>query len=235
MATKVLIGIQARSTSERLPGKAFEMIAGKTMTQRVVQSCRTAARMLCEQGRCEATVSVLVPAGDRIATEMRGWLDIYEGPELDVLARYFGVVEARGSDYVVRVTGDCPMLPSWAVSRTVALALANGYDYISNVDERFRTAIDGSDVEVVSRRLLVDTQDRATEAADREHVTTLIRRDPPGWAKLGFVMNHFDLSGIKLSVDTPEDLERVRRATESGVEKEYRAQLHFGKSRVHFL
>lgn len=230
-----MIGIQARSTSRRLPAKAFEMIAGKTMLERVVQSCRSAARQLTEQGRCDATVVVLVPTGDRIATEMKGRFDIYEGPSEDVLGRYVGAAEARDADLVVRITGDCPMMPSWAIGRIVALAITKNYDYISNVDERFRTAIDGSDVEVFSRRMLADAHERASGAGDREHVTTLMRRDPPSWAELGFVMGYFDLSDIKLSVDTPQDLERVRRATESAATKEFQAQMHFGKSRVHFL
>ena len=110
-----------------------------------------------------------------------------------------------------------------------------GYDYISNVDERFRTTLDGADCEVISRRLLDDTAQRATAPSDREHVTTLIRREPPAWAKIGVVLNHFDLSWIKLSVDTEEDLERVRRAAESAQRKHQEAAMVFGRGSVHTI
>lgn len=235
MARKVLIAIQARSSSERLPRKAFELISGKTMLDRVISTCKVASRYMNDQPRLgiSARVAVLTPTGDPVAEEFGSRCDIIEGPLEDVLTRYVMAVSHFDSDYVVRITGDCPMLPSFIISKLVTLATTNGYDYVSNVDERFRTALDGADCEVISRALLEDTDHRAKDPYDREHVTTAIRRDPPPWAKSGFVCNHFDLSDVKLSVDTPEDLERVRRAFELAHDKYQKACLTFGQQAVH--
>lgn len=235
MARKVLIGIQARSSSSRLPKKAFELISGKTMLDRVISSCKTAARYMNEQRNLgvQARVAILTPEGDAVADEFSSRCDVMEGPLEDVLSRYATAAEKFGADMVVRITGDCPMIPSFVISKLVTLAVVNGYDYVSNVDERFRTTLDGSDCEVISRKLLDDIAERAVLPADREHVTMLIRRYPPPWAKIGFVCNYFDLSDLKLSVDTPEDLERVRRAFETAYDKYQKACLEFGQQAVH--
>jgi len=233
---KVMIGIQARSTSTRLPMKAFAMIAGKPMLARVVSTAAHAARGLQAHEGCAPTVVVLTPKGDEIVGAMRGRAEFYEGPEHDVLARFYEAAAVFEADFIVRLTGDCPLLPSWNISRIVSLALKNNYDYLSNVDERFRTALDGADVEVFSRRMLDEMAERTDlSAADREHVTTAMRRDPPSWARMGVVINTVDLSWLKLSVDDEADLERVRKATEVVVDKTQRAFAHFGKQSVHII
>lgn len=233
MARKVLIAVQARSSSLRLPRKAFELIAGKTMLDRVLGSCRSAARYLNERPNVQCSVAILTPDGDPVAVEFRNRCEVIEGPLNDVLKRYAIAAQKTNADVIVRVTGDCPMIPNFIISKLVTLALTNSYDYVSNVDERFRTTLDGSDCEVISRRLLDDVDKRAVLPEDREHVTPLIRRHPPDWAKMGFVCNYFDLSDIKLSVDTLEDLERVRLAYESANEKYQKACLTFGQMAVH--
>ena len=233
MATKVLIGVQARSGSTRLPKKAMALISGKTVLDRVLAACKVSAKYLNASRGCETRLVLLTPKDDELAREFRTRCDVREGPELDVLERYVEAATHYDADYIVRITGDCPLIPSFVISKLVTLAQVNSYDYVSNVDERFRTTLDGADCEVISRDLLHDTWERATVAADREHVTTLIRRSPPEWAKIGFVCNYFDMSHVKLSVDTEEDLERVRQAFESANDKYQRARLQFGQNNIH--
>ncbi len=235
MGSKVLIGIQARSDSDRLPRKAFAMIAGKPMLEWVVGTCRTASKYIADFNGAEAIVAVLTPTGDEIATGFRGKFEIREGSSFDVLARYKEAADWYNADLVVRITGDCPMIPPFTISRITALCIQNSYDYIANVDERYRTTLDGSDCEVMTYRMLEDCELRARELSDREHVTTFMRKDPPKWAKMAHVANHFDHSAIKLSVDTPEDLERVREAMTSGQEKLTAARAQFGAKAVHLL
>lgn len=229
----VLIGIQARSGSTRLPRKAFEMISGRTMLDRVVETCKYAAVNI-EKRSHKAEVAVLTPSGDPIVDEYRSRVQIVEGSERDVLSRYRVAVDKYAPDYLVRITGDCPLIPGSLIAYMTDVAISRRYDYFSNSDERFRTSIDGSDVEVVSRRLFDYTADVATSDYDREHVTPLMRREPPSWAKLALAYNNFDMSDVKLSVDTQEDLERVRRAFEKSFVKYQEAIKVYGKA-IHRL
>lgn len=234
-APSILIGIQARSGSTRLPGKAFELISGRTLLDRVIDACKSGAVNIKKnsRGAFTARVVVLTPEGDPIAKEFRSRCEIVEGPELDVLARYKKAADIYAPQYVARITGDCPLLPPFIISKLASLACYNDYDYVSNVDERFRTALDGADCEVMSRRMLDWAADAAAEDPDREHVTTIMRRRPPHWAKIGCVVHHFDQSDQKLSVDTREDLERVRDAFDLAESKYQNATLQFGAHLVH--
>lgn len=229
---KVLIGIQARSGSKRLPRKAFELISGKTMLGRVIETCEHAAGLIDKKGsRCQ--VAVLTPEGDPIVNEFKRTVEVIQGPEQDVLARYARAAELHQPDLIVRITGDCPLIPGAFIAHMVSLADQRGYDYISNSDERFRTSIDGNDCEVFTLRMLQEADRMARAPYDREHVTPWMRKTPPDWARLGLAMNHFDLSPIKLSVDTIEDLERVRDAFESAFMKFQEAAKVYGRGCIH--
>ncbi len=207
----ILIGVQARSTSARFPGKSLELVDSVSMTEAVLNNAQTAGRFLAAGNEdLSVVVALLIPTGDILKARVGG-VAIIEGPEGDVLRRYRLAAIKYQPQYIVRLTGDCPLIPPDIISRHVMLAMKNNLDYISNVDPLFRTSIDGHDCEVMSRRLLDHICLNATKLYDKEHVTTMVREDPPPWAKLGAVINRIDLSDIKLSVDTRDDLERVRR------------------------
>lgn len=230
---RVMIGIQARSTSERLPGKATEIICGVTILDRVIDSCLAASAKIAEKAKCQTTVAVLTPIGDIIADQFKERVSIVEGSEFDVLDRYTKAIDQLSPSHIVRITGDCPLIPSSTIISLTLLAINYSYDYISNVDERFRTSIDGVDCEVISARLMRYAAEVARDASDKEHVTTIIRRRPPPWAKMAAAVNHFDQSHIKYSIDTKEDLEVVRCAFENAFTKYQAALRTYGRGRVH--
>ena len=235
MQKRVLIGIQARSGSTRLPRKAFELISGKTMLDRVIEACKKAAAYTSSRENAGIRVAVLTPVDDPIVEVFQNRCPIVEGPEHDVLTRYRIALDKFESDYVVRITGDCPMIPPYMISRLISLAVNHSYDYVSNVDPRFRTSLDGVDCEVVSARLMKSLHDLAASPEDREHVTLMARREPPEWANVGAAVSHFDHSHIKLSVDTPEDLERVRAAF-SAADGKYRLAINtYGQTKIHLI
>ncbi len=231
---KILIGIQARSGSTRLPRKAFELIAGKMLLDHVIDTCKIAAHFINQKNMGDATVAVLTPSGDPIVGEFSDRVNIVEGSHYDVLARYMSAVTKYAPDYLVRITGDCPMLPPFIISNFMDMAIRRGYDYVSNVDERFRTAIDGYDCEVISSRLFNEMANKAIDSYDREHVTPWLRKNTPKWARMGIALNNHDMSDIKLSVDTKDDLDRVRRAFEGAYSK-HEAAKAFYKNGVHKL
>lgn len=234
--TNVLIGIQARSTSHRFPRKVFETIDGKPMIKHVIDSCRRAATYMnkhTHKTQLMVTVALCVPYGDELVSAFRSSEIVIEGPEDDVLTRYKIMADRLRGDYVVRITGDCPLIPPYLITKHIQTAVMNSYDYVSNVDEQVRTAADGTDVEVMSIDVLKYIHENAKDAKDREHVTTLVRRSPPEWARVGHVIGHLNLSHLKLSVDSIEDLERVRAEYDRVKLAVKRAEEMHGKSNVH--
>jgi len=233
---KVVIAIQARSTSERLPRKVFELIDGKTMLEHVVDRCKEAQRYLNNHTHKTGVgvhVAIVCPYGDPIAREFTGLCPIIEGPEHDVLTRYHICAESMDADYIVRITSDCPLIPNFVISKMIKIATINEADYTSNVFPEVRTACDGVDCEVISRKAIDWSNATAKNQKDREHVTTIIRHSAPKEFKIHHIVGFFQLSHIKLSVDTQEDLERVR-AEFSTVKKcaEVAERMH-GKYSVH--
>jgi spore coat polysaccharide biosynthesis protein SpsF len=228
----LIIGIQARSTSTRLPGKCFEMIAGKRSLDYVIRSAQEACHYLNKKAWVVARPLLLIPKGDAIKDSFKD-ITIFEGPELDVLTRYWSAVDTFSADVVVRITGDCPMLPSRTICDVVIPALKGSFDYMGNSDEEVRSAIDGVDVEVITKRLLEHMYLNANDPYDREHVTPYARRKRPEGFRIGTAIDKHDLfDEVKWSIDTKDDLERVRAKMAKSIDREAQATLKYGKENV---
>lgn len=209
----VLICIQARSTSKRLPGKSLEIIDDMVMVEHVLDAAKKAAFLFNRQRLSNsggASVCLLVPRGDALVEAMAGNV-IIQGSEEDVLSRFESAVVKYSPDYVVRLTADCPVLTETIIHRHIHCAVENNLDYFTNTYPGLSTFIDGQDVEVISSKLIRWVFKNASKPSHREHVTTLIKEAPPAWAKIGVLVGRMDLSHIKFSVDTKEELEFVRK------------------------
>lgn len=210
--TQISIGIQARSTSKRFPRKIFALLGEKMIIQHVFDACENSVRYINRQGfRSKLNVSahILAPAGDEVGEVYPG--KVIEGDEFDVLQRYVLLQKQTNADFVVRVTADCPLIPSYMISKAINIAVKNNYDYCSNVHEGVRTSVDGFDVEVISKRALEWLDKNSTTKDEREHVTLAWRQKEIPWEfSTAHMLGQLNLSGIKLSVDTKEDLEKVR-------------------------
>lgn len=232
---KIVIGIQARSTSTRFPRKCDALIGGKRSLEHVIDAAKAAERYSRKFERTNefsAEAWLIIPEGDPLGDTFSGSCRILQGPEHDVLSRYIMLLDKTGADFVVRITGDCPLIPSYIISRHMKLAGDLSLDYLSNIYEDCRTAIDGEDCEVISARALRWLDKNALNPFDREHVTTALRRERPQGFELGATLGYFDLSHVKLSIDTQEDHVHVLAQHESVQKKLVNAYRTFGRHRV---
>lgn len=237
METKVMIGIQARTSSTRLPQKVLERVGSQTVLEHVISRCKNAARYMSNIKRfnLDAEVVVLAPYNDPVIGHVGRKCKVIVGPEDDVLARYVIGANELDADYIIRITSDCPLIPPWVISKTMSIALVAGYHYCSNVDDRFRSHPDGWDCEVISREALAWASQEANTDADKEHVTSVLRRDVPDQLTRGFIGSNLDMSDLKLSVDTKADLETVRGYYERVRRKQLDSYNFYGKEKVHLV
>jgi spore coat polysaccharide biosynthesis protein SpsF (cytidylyltransferase family) len=201
--------------SERLPGKALLEIGGRTIIEHVIKSCFAAASFITRRSEymayCETRL--LVPKDDdELIAHMKDKIEIITGPENDVITRYIKAANSFRADYVVRITGDCLYIPAHNISRHIKRALKTKADYTNNILERVHP--EGWDTEVLSKRLLDYLDMRSTSGHDREHVTTLIRRELdneefPKHFKVHNAKDQIDFSHVKTSIDTLEDYQRA--------------------------
>lgn len=234
MTTEVLIAIQARSNSTRFPGKIYQKVGNRRVLDMVIDQATSAANHINRKPgkidiRCQ--VAVLHPDGDTElvnAFNSSGCLMI-PGPEQDVLTRYVNAMNRCGSDYIVRLTSDCPLMLDYVVVKHIYVAAFNCLDYVSNIEESCRFVADGFDCEIISKKAINWLNENAKSDFDREHVTTLIRKERPRSLTQGFVSLKIDSSDMKMSVDTPEDLERIREYYHRREGKMNTAKRLFGK------
>lgn len=190
---KLFIFIQARMGSARLPGKVLMDLGGKSMLERVVDAARRAAY---------GTVVVLTTyseENDPIELECRR-LDVAcyresQASENDVLRRFVHAASHYNADVIVRLTADCPLIDYRLIRRLIEEWAESPCEYREWTD--YPKGI--GDVEIMTYAALRTADSFAHDKEDREHVTPYLRRWQP---KPNF------------SVDTLEDLERVRRRIE---------------------
>lgn len=207
---RVVIIVQARMGSTRLPGKVLKPLAGAPMLQRQLerlQRCRHVDKIVVA-----TTESPKDDAIVQLAEQMDG-IGIFRGPEDDVLARFLGAARAHDADVVVRVTADCPLIDPEVIDAAIELYAARQpkVSYVSN--GFIRTYPRGLDVEVFPFCALKEAEAETASASDREHVTPFIWRQPDRYPRADLVDSD-DNSALRWTVDTPEDLRLVTEVYE---------------------
>jgi spore coat polysaccharide biosynthesis protein SpsF len=94
------------------------------------------------------------------------------------------------------------------VDEVVAAWRTSDADYVANVIEP-RTYPVGMDTEVVSVEALLAADAEASDPYDREHVTPFVRSRPERFPQEPVRLQP-PRPDVRLTLDTPEDLERLR-------------------------
>jgi spore coat polysaccharide biosynthesis protein SpsF (cytidylyltransferase family) len=200
--SKVLLIIQARTSSSRLPGKMVkEFCKGKTLAEYVFSRCSLS-------GFKTVIATSSETSDDRLA-EICGeaGFGIFRGSLDNVLERYVECARNLNADVVIRVCGDSPFVDSLSMSEMVALLSEKGLDYLSYKSD---TIPAGLEFEVVTLKALEASLENADEDADREHVTRYVLRNPGMFiSELVDGNSGSETAGrLKLTVDTEDDFRR---------------------------
>lgn len=200
--------IQARTLSSRLPGKVLLDIAGQPMLVRVVERVKRAVSLN------DVVVATTTDPSDDAIKELcveRGY-SCFRGSAYDVLDRYYQTARTFRADVIVRVTGDCPLIDPVEIDHTVQEFFKAEVDFAANrlPPPWKRTYPIGLDVEVCTFEALEFAWKEADKPRHREHVMPYLYEEKERFRTL--VLNHdTDYGNLRLTVDTPEDLELVRQ------------------------
>lgn len=203
----VVIIIQARMGSTRLPGKIMKQVLGKTLLEYQLE--RLSRVTLADQIVVATTSNDNDTPIVKLCTELG--VAYYRGSEDDVLARYYEAATQYNAQVVVRITSDCPLIDPLVVDQVIGYYLEhqNNWDYVSNTFPQL-TYPRGLDTEVFSYRALQEAYHEAVDASEREHVTIFIKRRPERYRIFNYTYQR-DESMNRWTVDTPEDFELIRR------------------------
>jgi spore coat polysaccharide biosynthesis protein SpsF len=194
--------IQARFSSQRLPGKVLRPLCGKPLLAHLVDRLRR-----CTTLDLVGVATSTEPSDDAVAEFCAGAeLACYRGSLDDVLGRISSAAQIFELDGVVRLSGDSPLLDPSLVSHAVRLFRQGGLDLVSNV--QVRSFPKGQSVEIISAEALAQAADKARGAAEREHVTPFLYAH----AELFRIRNlvaRVARPTLQLSIDTAEDFARI--------------------------
>ena len=200
----VIMVIQARMGSTRLPGKVLLPLGGEPMLMRLVERLKRVRRA------DQIVIATTTNANDEPIVDLCRQLGVHchRGSELDVLARYAEAARTHQADVVVRITSDCPLIDPALIDDVIARYQQGDADCVSNMLPP--TWPFGMAVEVFSASALAEAHAEAVQAAEREHVTPFLYGHPERY-RLRNMASSTDLSVQRWTVDTPEDLDLVQR------------------------
>ncbi len=190
--------LQARVSSSRLPGKVLKPILGVPMLARQLERVKRAQsidHLVVATSTEPADSEIVALCGASSTPCYRGSLD-------DVLDRCYEAVKPFDPNYIVRLTGDCPLTDWTLIDRLIGFCVEGNYDYASNT--LHPTWPDGLDVEVARFESFGQAWQEAELPSEREHVMPFLHRRPERF-RLGSLEQEIDLSNLRWTVDEPED------------------------------
>jgi spore coat polysaccharide biosynthesis protein SpsF (cytidylyltransferase family) len=182
-----------------LPGKVLTSIGDHTLLEHCMMR-------LTARGLPVIVATTRRPEDDVIETAARrGGARVFRGHETDVLERYVSAARTFGLSEIVRATANSPLVDPDAPHRVLKLRRRVAADHV--IESGLPV---GCAVEAVTTTALERALAHSTDQYDREHVTSFVRRDPRFRAVRAVAPGHLRRPGLRLKVDTKEDLEFVR-------------------------
>jgi spore coat polysaccharide biosynthesis protein SpsF len=172
---RILVVVQARTASTRLPGKVLMPLANRPLLYRMLE------RVLAAHTPSAVVVATTVDRSDDVIETIakEAGVACFRGHPTDLLDRHFWAGIAFRADVVVKIPSDCPLIDPAVIDRVIGhyAAHTDSADFVSNLHPD--TYPDGNDVEVIPFGVLETAWIEATESHEREHTTPFIweRRD----------------------------------------------------------
>lgn len=204
----ILVVIQARRNSSRLPDKILMPLSGKPLLLRMVE------RVLSSKTNKQIVVATTTESDDDKIEELcvQNNISVFRGHPTDLLDRHYKAGLEYKADAVVKIPSDCPLICPNVIDRVLEFYIDNydEYDFVSNLHPA--TFPDGNDVEVIPVKVLETAWKESDKNFEREHTTPFIWEKPDRFrigivewdTGLDFSMSH------RFTIDYKEDYEFIK-------------------------
>jgi spore coat polysaccharide biosynthesis protein SpsF len=208
MKRKIVCIIQARMASSRLPGKVLEDLGHlPVMGWMILRAQR--AKLIDEV----VIATTTDPSDDPVAEYCQAQgVAFTRGSMPDVLDRYYQAAKQHQADIIVRLTADCPFIDPAMLDDNITTFLEADppLDFAANRLPLDRTVPIGLDTEICTFQALKTAWKETTDKHHREHVMPYFYENPERFNIL-HILHEPDYGHLRWTVDTPEDLELLRR------------------------
>ena len=166
--SKVVLIIQARMSSTRLPGKSMMPLADKPLVYRMVERLKKCKKV------DEIVIATSDQPEDKVLVELANELGVssFQGNLLDVRDRYLKTAEKSNADFIIRIPADNPMPDANEIDKLIEFHLVNNpKGFSSNLAQVNNSGyLDGIGAEIFSTKLLQESVDRSNSDIVKEHV-----------------------------------------------------------------
>jgi len=185
--------------SSRLPGKVLYNVGGKPMLQYILE------RLMHCSCLNNIVVATSMEYSDNPIAEYCRLHDFacHRGSLTNVSFRFKEVLDVNKFNGFVRVNGDSPLLDQRLIEKSVGIFIAGDFEIVTNAQER--TYPKGQTVEVLRTDTFRYGYKMMRAEDEFEHITSYFYKYPEDFKIHNFVLPQ-NLNHIKLSVDTPEDM-----------------------------
>lgn len=221
---RLVVIVQCRMSSTRLPGKALLSLGGKTVLEWNLAAMKKIKADKYYLAVDEASKEALEPIAAKC-----GW-DFYAGSLLDVLDRFCNVIKISNADIVVRATADNPFLFYEAAQEMIdefyAREKKSPVDYLT-----FSGLPHGSGVEMFNAHSLLRAAEQTEDPYDHEHVGPALYNHKDKFS-CAFVKapSKYYYPELRTTIDTIEDYLRAQNIVnvlsgKNTVEEPYTAKM----------
>jgi spore coat polysaccharide biosynthesis protein SpsF len=170
----IIVLIQARTGSTRLPNKILYPVKGKTLLELMIERVQ-----FSHYGRKIVVMTTTREEDDVIERIcMKNKINCFRGHETDLVDRHYQAAAEYKAGIVVKIPSDCPLIDPNIIDRVIKYYLENvkSFDFVSNLHPA--TYPDGNDVEVFPFHILETAWKEAIKDYEREHTTPFIWDNP---------------------------------------------------------
>ena len=195
---KIGVIIQARLGSTRLPNKV--------MLPLPVGSERTIISEIIERVKDVSEISNVIVATSisKVNDDLESYIDslkveCYRGSENDVLSRFYEIVIKHNFKYVIRLTGDNPIVDNILLKQFITNFISNDLDYSYSNNLPL-----GCNFEMMKASEIIKAYKNTEDLFDKEHVTPYIKRFAKKTEE--FLFNNIDvINNLRLTIDYASD------------------------------
>lgn len=206
---KIVIVVQARTGSTRLPNKVMMPLAGKPLLIRQLERIQAATTF------DELVVATTVDKSDDVIRNLckEAGIKCFSGHPTDLLDRHYKAALEEKADVLVKIPSDCPLIDSRIIDKVLNYYKENAgkFDYVGNLHPA--TYPDGNDVEAMPMDAVEIAWREAKKPYEREHTTPFFWEQPERF-RIGNVVWETGLNysmSHRFTIDYKEDYEFIKR------------------------
>lgn len=197
---KIPILIQARMSSQRLPGKVLINVQGKPILEYVLNQLR----------KCRDTNIIVCTSTDKSDDTIQLYcqnnqVQCFRGDLHNVVFRFKEAIEMFGLDCFIRISADSPLFDPNLINEGIKIFKENKYDIVTNVFKR--TYPKGQSFEILKSQIFLDAIADMNSSDDLEHVTKYFYRNTQKFKIYNIDSGYDAILALNMCIDSQSDLE----------------------------